>query len=166
MLSGKVVPLLPTVCKLYIAIDGTGVPMVPRETEGRRGKQESGKAKTREAKIGCVFTQTNLDEAGFPIRDEGSTTYVGAIEEAEAFGRRIYAEAIRRGLGQAEKVIVLGDGAPWIWGIVALHFPFATQIWISIMPRAFGQSGQSRLWAHQCPSQTMGSGLLATTRCR
>ena len=128
VLSGKVVPLLPAVPKLYIAIDGTGVPMVPRETEGRRGKEESGKAKTREAKIGCVFTQTSLDEEGYPIRDEGSTTYVGAIEGAEAFGRRIYAEAIRRGLGQAEKVIVLGDGAPWIWGIVALHFPFATQI--------------------------------------
>jgi hypothetical protein len=91
VLSGKVVPLLPTVCKLYIAIDGTGVPMVPRETDRRRGKEESGKAKTREAKIGYVFTQTSLDEAGFPIRDEGSTTYVGAIEEAEAFGRRIYA---------------------------------------------------------------------------
>jgi Uncharacterised protein family (UPF0236) len=127
-LSGKVVPLLPAVPKLYIAIDGTGVPMVPRETEGRRGKQESGTAKTREAKIGCVFIQTSLDEEGYPIRDEGSTTYVGAIEGAEAFGRRIYAEAIRRGLGQAEKVIVLGDGAPWIWGIAALHFPFATQI--------------------------------------
>jgi hypothetical protein len=56
-----------------------------------------------------VFTQTSLDEAGYLIRDEGSTTYVGAIEEAEAFGRRIYAEAIRRGLGQAEKVIALGD---------------------------------------------------------
>ena len=128
VLSGKVVPLLPAVPKLYIAIDGTGVPMVPRETEGRRGKEESGKAKTREAKIGCVFTQTSLDEEGYPIRDEGSTTYVGSIEGAEASGRRIYAEAIRRGLGQAEKVIVLGDGAPWIWGIVALHFPFATQI--------------------------------------
>jgi hypothetical protein len=128
VLSGKVVPLLPAVPKLYIAIDGTGVPMVPRETEGRRGKEESGKAKTREAKIGCVFTQTSLDQEGYPIRDEGSTTYVGSIEGAEASGRRIYAEAIRRGLGQAEMVIVLGDGAPWIWGIAALHFPFATQI--------------------------------------
>jgi hypothetical protein len=101
--------------------------MVLRETAGRRGKEESGKAKTPEAKIGCVFTQTSLDEEGYPIRDEGSTPYVGAIEGAEATGRRIYAEPIRRGLGQAEKVIVLGDGAPWIWGIAALHFPFATQ---------------------------------------
>src|SRR5207244_959005 len=38
ILSGKVTPLLPAVPILYIAIDGTGVPVVPRETEGRRGK--------------------------------------------------------------------------------------------------------------------------------
>jgi hypothetical protein len=33
--------------KLYIAIDGTGVPMVAAETEGRDGKGEDGKARTR-----------------------------------------------------------------------------------------------------------------------
>src|SRR5438034_1317230 len=128
ILSGKVTPLLPAVPILYIAIDGTGVPVVPRETEGRRGKDATGKAKTREAKIGCVFTQTKQDEEGYPIRDEDSTTYVGAIETAEAFGPRIYAEAVRRGLRQAQKVVVLGDGGPWIWGIAAQYFPWATEI--------------------------------------
>lgn len=114
--------------KLYITIDGTGLPVVPRETEGRQGKDETGKAKTREAKLGCVFTQTREDKKGFPIRDLGSTTYVGAIEGAESFGPRIYAEAVRRGLRQAEKVVVLGDGGVWIWGIATLYFPFAIQI--------------------------------------
>lgn len=128
ILSGKVAPLVPSVPILYIAIDGTGVPVVPRETEGRRGKGTTGKAKTREAKIGCVFTQTQQDERGYPIRDEESTTYVGAIETAEAFGPRIYAEAVRRGLRQAQKVVVLGDGGPWIWGIAAQYFPWATEI--------------------------------------
>jgi hypothetical protein len=109
-------------------MDGTGVPVVPRETEGRRGKDASGKAKTREAKLGCVFTQTQQDAEGYPVRDEGSTTYVGAIETAEDFGPRIYAEAVRRGLRQAQKVIVLGDGGPWIWGIAAQYFPCATEI--------------------------------------
>lgn len=126
-LSGKVVPFQP-VPKLYIAMDGTGVPMVPRETEGRRGKDEMGKAKTREAKLGCVFTQTQLDDNGRPVRDEHSTTYVGSIEPAEAFGIRIYAEAVRRGVRRAEKVIILGDGAPWIWGIADEHFYGAIQI--------------------------------------
>lgn len=128
ILSGKLVPLLPRVPILYIALDGTGVPVVPRETEGRRGKDATGKAKTREAKIGCVFTQTRQDEKGYPLRDEDSTTYVGAIETAEVFGPRLYAEAVRRGLRQAQKVVVLGDGGPWIWGIAGLHFPGATEI--------------------------------------
>jgi hypothetical protein len=102
-ISGKALPLLPAVPKLYIAIDGNAVPMVPRETEGRRGKEESGKTKTREAKIGCVFTQTGLDEEGYPIRDEGSTTYVGAIEEPRLSAGALMPRAIRRALGQAEK---------------------------------------------------------------
>lgn len=128
ILDGKVTPIVPAVPTLYIAIDGTGVPVVPRETEGRRGKDTTGKAKTREAKIACFFTQTKQDEQGYPIRDEDSTTYVGAIETAEAFGGRIYAEAVRRGLRQAQKVVVLGDGGPWIWGIARQYFPWATEI--------------------------------------
>jgi hypothetical protein len=126
-LSGKVVALK-AVSTMYIAIDGTGVPVVSRETEGRRGKDATGKAKTREVKLGCVFTQTELDANQHPVRDEHSTSYVGAIETAEAFGIRIYAEAIRRGLTRAAKAIVLGDGAHWIWAIAEEHFYGATQI--------------------------------------
>ena len=113
---------------LYVSYDGTGVPMVPKELAGRKGKQPDGSAKTREAKLGCVFTQTTTDEDGRPVRDPGSTTFVGAIESAEQFGRRIYAEAVRRGLYKAQKVVVLGDGARWIRGLAELHFPMATQI--------------------------------------
>jgi hypothetical protein len=126
-MGGKIVLLHP-VPKMYVAIDGTGVPMVPRETQDRPGKDGIGPAKTREVKLGCVFTQTGLDENGRPVRDEGSTTYVGAIETAEEFGRRIFAEAIRRGSRRAEQIIVLGDGAAWIWNLADEHFPGATQI--------------------------------------
>jgi hypothetical protein len=126
-LAGKVVLLHP-VSKMYVAIDGTGVPMVPHETQGRPGKDETGQAKTREAKLGCVFTQTRLDEKGLPLRDEGSTSYVGAIESAQDFGRRIFTEAIRRSSRRADRLIVLGDGAVWIWNIADEHFPGAIQI--------------------------------------
>lgn len=63
-----------------------------------KGKSEDGKSKTREAKLGCIFTETKLDENNRPIREESSTTYVGKIEKAEDFGKRINAEAIRRGI--------------------------------------------------------------------
>ena len=70
-----------------------------------------GSARTREAKLGCVFTQVGLDKEGYPQRDPDSTTYVGAIESSTLFGWRMYAEALRRGLEQAKTVIVLTDGA-------------------------------------------------------
>ena len=56
--SGKVVVLPQQAVpeKVYIAVDGTGVPVVPKERLGRRGKGEDGKARTRESKLGCVFT--------------------------------------------------------------------------------------------------------------
>src|SRR5437660_10413334 len=82
----------------------------------------------QEVKLGCVFTQTEFDDHQRPVRDEHGTTYVGAIESAEAFGTRIYGEAIRRGMTRAAKVIVLGDGARWIWGIAEEHFYGAIQI--------------------------------------
>jgi len=70
--------------------------VVKAETVNRKGKGEDGQARTREAKLGCIFTQTRLNEKGFPVRDEGSTSYVGAIEPPELFGKRLYREALPR----------------------------------------------------------------------
>lgn len=41
---------------------------------------------------------------------ENSTTYVGAIERAKEFGKRIYAEAIRRAIESAKEVCVIRSG--------------------------------------------------------
>lgn len=54
---------------LYVQMDGTGVPVVKKETAGRKGKMDGQPAHTREAKLGCVFTQTAWDEEGYAIRD-------------------------------------------------------------------------------------------------
>jgi hypothetical protein len=113
---------------LYVQMDGTGVPVVKKETEGRKGKTDGQPAHTREAKLGCVFTQTTWDQEGYAIRDPDSTTYTGAIETAEEFGKRIYVEAWKRGWSHAEKKVVIGDGAEWIWNLADLHFPGALQI--------------------------------------
>jgi hypothetical protein len=113
--------------RMYVGMDGSGVPVVKKEAVGRAGK-DGGQAKTREAKLGCVFTQSGVDAEGWPVRDEGSTSYTGAIEAAEVFGWRIYQEAQRRGVDFAQELIVLGDGAPWIWNIADEHFPGCIQI--------------------------------------
>src|ERR1017187_4106415 len=122
MQVGEAVPIL------YVQMDGTGVPVVKKETAGRQGKMEGQPSHTREAKLGCVFTQTAWDQEGFPIRDPDSTIYSGAIETAEEFGKRIYVEAWKRGWSRAEKKVVMGDGAEWIWNLAEHHFPGAVQI--------------------------------------
>ena len=79
VMVGEPIPIL------YVQMDGTGIPVVKKETEGRKGKTDGQPAHTREVKLGCVFTQTGWDEAGYAIRDPDSTTYTGAIETAEEF---------------------------------------------------------------------------------
>jgi hypothetical protein len=122
IIVGEPVPIL------YVQLDGTGVPVVKKETEGRKGKLDGFPAHTREAKLGCVFTQTNWDQDGYAIRDADSKTYTGAIENAEQFGKRLYVEAWKRGWSRAEKKVVIGDGAPWVWNLAKEHFPGAIQI--------------------------------------
>ena len=56
-LSGKIVPI-ESIPRMYICMNGTGVPVVKSETVNRKGKGEDGHAKAREAKLGCVFTLT------------------------------------------------------------------------------------------------------------
>jgi len=119
---GEPVPIL------YVQMDGTGVPVVKKETVGRKGKTDGQPAHTREVKLGCVFTQTTWDEEGYALRDPDSTTYTGAIETADEFGKRIYLEAWNRGWNRAQKKVVMGDGAEWIWNLADQHFPGAVQI--------------------------------------
>ena len=122
VIVGEPIPIL------YIEMDGTGIPVVKKEMVGRQGKTEGRPAHTREVKLGCVFTQTTWDKEGYPLRDPDSTTYTGAIENADEFGKRIYLEAWQRGWNRAEKKVVIGDGAEWIWNNADVYFPGAIQI--------------------------------------
>ena len=113
--------------KLYIAIDGTGVPMRAAETAGRPGKGEDGKARTREVKLVCVFSQATVDENGYPVRDPGSSSYLATFAPAAGFGTLMAAEARRRSAERAHRLchprrrrgLDLESGR---------HFPAATQI--------------------------------------
>jgi hypothetical protein len=126
----KIIPLPPGGLpdKMYIAIDGTGVPMMTAETAGRPGKGEDGKARTREVKLACVFTQTKVDQDGYPVRDPDSSSYLATFAPAARFGVLMAAEACRRGAAHVRQLTILGDGAVWIWNLASEHFPEATQI--------------------------------------
>jgi hypothetical protein len=82
-----------------------------------------------EAKVGLA--------AGWEGERLVAPSYVAAREPAAVFGPRLLTEAARRGalaivgwaggrtgrgLAQLRRVLVLGDGAPWIWNLAAEHF--------------------------------------------
>jgi hypothetical protein len=121
-------PPAPLPDMLYTAIDGTGVPMIPAETEGRTGKAEDARARTREVKLACLFTQTTVDDDGHPVRDPGSSSYLATFAPAARFAHLVDAEARRRGAEHIRQLVVLGDGAPWIWNLATAILPAATQI--------------------------------------
>jgi len=113
---------------LYISTDATGVPMRRQELEGRKGKAPDGKAKTRMAMLGCVFTQTKEDDKGRPLRDHDSTTYLSGFQSPSDFGIGLRREAIRRGLFSATQSVLLIDGAPGLERLGHDYFPQAVQI--------------------------------------
>jgi hypothetical protein len=124
----RATPVVKNSSTMYIEYDGTGVPMIRGELVGRSGKQPDGSAKTREVKLGCFFTQSSIDKDGNPIRDKKSASYVGLIENSEEFGWRLFAEASRRNIEIYKRIVIIGDGAKWIWSIANQHFPSAIQI--------------------------------------
>jgi hypothetical protein len=121
--------------RLYIQLDGVlarlrrgSVPLEPDEQQ-RRGDVY------REIKVGAVFAAKPGRERSelapgvwvdSPV--EGSLHYVSQRSALGDFGRRLYALALQGGLSRAKQVVVLGDGARWLWRLVEEHFPGAVQI--------------------------------------
>jgi hypothetical protein len=126
---------IPPAKTMYLGMDGTGLPMRKEELIGREGKD--GAAKTREVKLVTVWSAESRDKEGKPVRDEGSVTYNAAIESAAQrdldegpsdFAKRVAREARRRDFDKAERRVVIGDGALWIWNLASEFFPGAIQI--------------------------------------
>ena len=132
----RVAAAAPAADTLYLGMDGTGLPVRPSETAGRPGKQPDGSARTREVKVvqGWIMRRT---KDGALEREPGSVRYSAAVESAAVhdtdrtlppFAQRVAREAARHGFDRARRQVVLGDGAAWIWNLVAEQFPQAIQI--------------------------------------
>jgi len=79
-----------------------------------------------------VYTGTcfRLDQraktaGGRPVISERG--FVATREGIDALREQLYAEALRRGLGQAAGALVIGDGAVWIWRLADDRFKDARQ---------------------------------------
>jgi hypothetical protein len=76
---------------------------------------------------GTVFRldQRGTTQSGRPVITERG--YVATRRGLESFQHQLYAEALQRGLQQAQLVLILGDGAVWIWNLAKDRFQDAVQ---------------------------------------
>ncbi len=121
--------------RLYIELDGVMARMrrgsVPMEKEERQRKGDV----YREIKAGAVFRAERGRKrselvAGVYVDtpEPGTMRYVARRTAKGDFDWLLYQLALDGGLSQAEQVVVIGDGAAWIWNLAAEQFPGAVQI--------------------------------------
>ena len=138
--------------RLYGSIDGGRV----------RTRAPQGEAQPwREVKIGAWYQargvppRTPDDKWTIQAQDIG---YYSDICSAEDFGNLFWASGVARGAEDAAELIIVSDGAQWIWELVALHFPHAIQIidWFHaceyLMPvakQAFDDKNNQHQWLEQ-----------------
>jgi hypothetical protein len=109
-----------------------------------------------EIKVGCCYHTRSRVDRKRPERLEiraHSASYVTALEQAQDFGWRLWQEALRRGLLSSEEVVVLGDGAHWIWNIAERHFPGATQILDWYHASEYIWNAASAIWGEASPQR-------------
>lgn len=99
--------------RLYVSVDARSV-LVNREW--------------REVKV-AAFGETPVggpDAKGQPppLQRIASFSYFGSAEE---FLKRVYVELVRRGLWQAREVVLVADGAAWIWDRLPGLVPLGTK---------------------------------------
>lgn len=121
--------------RLYIELDGVLARMrrgsVPMKQEERQRKGDV----YREIKAGAVFRAEQGSKRSELVPGvyvdtpaPGSMRYVARRTAKGGFDWLLYHLAVACGLEQAQQVVVIGDGALWIWNLAAEHFPGAVQI--------------------------------------
>ena len=106
--------------RLYGAIDATKV--------HTRGEEEY---PWRDLKVGAWFEARGkppkTPDGQWCIQAE-NIHYYADICPASEFGSLLWATGVQHHAQLARELIILGDGAEWIWNLVAQHFPQAVQI--------------------------------------
>ncbi|MDK2799318.1 MAG: hypothetical protein PWQ70_937 [Clostridiales bacterium] len=104
--------------KLYIFTDGMQI----------NTRIEQNGTTWREMKLGLVFTDKDVIKRGedkIKIVKKEYVSYFGSVTE---FKKAIFAAAARAGYGKLKEVVVIADGAQWIWNMCDELFPDAVKI--------------------------------------
>jgi hypothetical protein len=121
--------------RLYIELDGVLARMRRESVALEKDEQQRKGDVYREIKVGAVFRaeggghRSELVPGIFvDTPAPQSLRYVARRTATGGFDRLLYSLAVQGGLERAQQVVVLGDGAPWIWNLVSEQFPQAVQI--------------------------------------
>jgi uncharacterized protein UPF0236 len=110
--------------RLYISLDGVFVPV--RDAWKKDKSQGALVCRYAECKTGVVY-QTKKDKTGKDSQVK-TKAYVATLSDVEGFAPLLGTLAHQCGHHAAKEVVVLGDGAPWIWQLAAKQFAGAVQI--------------------------------------
>lgn len=119
--------------RLYIEMDGVLARLRRGSVPMERAELEREGDIYREVKVGAVFVaepgrkRSELVPGVF-VDTPGPIQYTARRTTIEDFATRIYTLAHHAGLPRATQVVVLGDGAKWIWRLAEEQFPGAVQI--------------------------------------
>jgi hypothetical protein len=127
--------LVKDIARLYIEPDGIMSRMRRESVPMEKHEQERKGDIYRETRVGVVFLAENGNERSELAPDvwidtpkEGSQQYVARRTALGGFDKLLYTLACQSGLSRAEQVVVIGDGAHWIWDLASEQFPGAVQI--------------------------------------
>ena len=104
---------------LYIMMDGSSVNTIQKDECG---------SSWREMKLGLIFAdydRIKTKDGKVILTQKEYVTYFG---EVGAFKKLIFDATARSGYGRIKEVVVIGDGAHWIWNMCEEIFPEAVEI--------------------------------------
>jgi len=154
-------PMVKDIPRLYIEPDGIMGRMRRESVPMEKHEQDRKGDVYREARVGTVFLAERGNERSELAPDvwidtpqEGSQQYVARRTALGGFDKLLYALACQAGLARAEQVVVIGDGAHWIWDLACEQFPGAVQI-VDLY------HAQEHVWdvAHAVFGRTTGEGI-------
>lgn len=116
-------PARPDSQRRYLSLDGTMCPLRdPWKRDGSLGKL---RCRYGEAKLGIVFENWQKDGTDTGVVRRGT---VGTLETIDTFDAMVRDLGRQWSLESTKELIVIADGAHWIWSMAEKHFPKAIQI--------------------------------------
>jgi hypothetical protein len=146
--------------QLYVSMDGVFVPLRdPWKRDGSLGKLS---CRWGECKVGAVYEVRPGAEGQLHAH---RPVYTATFDGVGAFEPLIATLAHQQGHHFAREVIVLGDGAAWIWRVSAAQFPGAIEIvdychacqhlWKVAEARFGGRNAEAKAWVEERKKQLL-----------